>query len=204
MGENPRMSCATIAAKRQLDFDISTMDGSRSFSTFHVNMVSCEQPQQLEQTNRFCTDFHGISCSFSTFSDEFCGSSGKSMENTGTVMDSSGQSMEINRTGMGISGTGVDEFSLDESSCDTCGNVFMLQPLFQLDDFQHFSERVYSDFSLHLYDVVHEPAGGHNLKRFGDVIPVQCSGKRLKHDSSLDFNLRVRAVSTSQSMMSGM
>ena len=72
--------------------------------------------------------------------------------------------------------------------------------LFQLDDFQHFSERVYSDFSLHVYDIVHEPAGGHNLKRFGDVIPVQCSGKRVKHDSSLDFNLRVRAVSTCQSM----
>ena len=72
--------------------------------------------------------------------------------------------------------------------------------LFQLDDFQHFSERVYSDFSLHLYDIVHEPAGGHNLKRFGDVIPVQCSGKRVKHDSSLDFNLRVRAVSTCQSL----
>ena len=30
---------------------------------------------------------------------------------------------------------------------------------------------------------MHEPAGGHNLKRLGDVIPVQCSAKRVKHDA---------------------
>ena len=36
---------------------------------------------------------------------------------------------------------------------------------------------------------MHEPTGGHDLKRFGDVIPVSCTN-RVKHDLSLDFNLR--------------
>ena len=94
----------------------------------------------------------------------------------------------------------ADEFTRTSTGLDVSADVFTLQPLFQHDDFDHFRQRVFSDYSLHLYDVVDSDSGGLNLKRFDGGFQLQTCAKRLKHDSSLDCNLRVRAISTCRTM----
>ena len=92
-----------------------------------------------------------------------------------------------------------DEFSKSSAGCDNCADAFTLQPLFQLDDFKHFQQRVFSDFSLHLYEVDRN-SGGCNLKRFGERTFMQTCSKRANSDPCLQCNLSVRAVSASNDM----
>ena len=94
----------------------------------------------------------------------------------------------------------ADEFTKDSTGLDVSADVFTFQTLFQDDDFDHFRQRVFSDYSLHLYDVVGSDSGGRNLKRFDGEFQLQTCAKRLKHDSSLDCTLRVRAISTCRTM----
>ena len=58
----------------------------------------------------------------------------------------------------------ADEFTRTSTGLDVSADVFTLQPLFQHDDFDHFRQRVFSDYSLHLYDVVDSDSGGRKLE----------------------------------------
>ena len=163
---------------RQLDFDLSTMDGLNSFSTSHVNMVSKQHTNPnpvFNSVNHFSTTFSGETVfgeDLNAFSDD----------GVGTALERC-----------------ADEFTKGSTEMQGCADVFTLQPLFQLDDFEHFQQRVFSDYSLHLYDVVSD-SGGRALKRFGDEVHLKPCGKRQKQDPSLVCNLMVRAISTCRSM----
>ena len=85
----------------------------------------------------------------------------------------------------------ADEFLRHPGDSQFHADVYSLHPLFKCDDFAHFSERVYSYYSLHLYDIVNCDSGCLNLKRFGDATVVQSSSKCLKRDVSLECNLMV-------------
>ena len=166
---------------RQLDFDLSTMDDLNSFSTSHVNMISTHHtnPNPLFNTvNQFSTTFSGETV-FEEGLEELSESSG-------------GVAAALNCC--------TDEFTKDSNGLDSSADVFTLQPLFQHDDFEHFRQRVFSDYSLHLYDVFDSDSGGRELKRFGDAFQLKTCAKRQKQDPSLVCNLRVRAISTCRTM----
>ena len=157
------------------------MDDLNSFSTSHVNMISTHHtnPNPLFNTvNHFSTTFSGETV-FEGGMEEFS-------ENSGGVA--------------AVSNCCTDEFTKDSNGLDSSADVFTLQPLFQHDDFEHFRQRVFSDYSLHLYDMCDSDSGGRELKRFGDAFQLKTCAKRQKQDPSLVCNLRVRAISTCGTM----
>ena len=179
---------------RQLDFDLTGMDSFHDFprhmSTWFQNNIQTQTgPNHLFNTvNHFSTTFSGESF-FGEELEKISERSGSDL----TASERCGSSSEE-------FSCCADEFTRTSTGLDVSADVFTLQPLFQHDDFDHFRQRVFSDYSLHLYDVVDSDSGGRSLKRFDGGFQLQTCAKRLKHDSGLDCNLRVRAISTCRTM----
>ena len=222
---------------RQLDFDISQIHSLTSFSTTHVNMISCQQSNPKPLFNHMDTFFTTFSGDFQfgeegenglengvqargTGLEDGLGTCGDNFKDLAADFNESGTFLErtacdfdalsiFSDAGTGDSETCAccsksmttcsDEFSKSTAGCDNCADAFTLQPLFQLDDFKHFQQRVFSDFSLHLYEVDRN-SGGCNLKRFGERTFMQTCSKRANSDPCLQCNLSVRAVSASNDM----
>lgn len=113
----------------EFNFDISGNDDFGDFSSFHVNMISKHNKPETKPTV-LDTFLHGCDGVEQFFSACAVGSA----------------------FGGDVSCDGVHEFSkrCAISACDV--EHFSLQQLFKLDDMEHFTQRVWDDFSLGLYD----------------------------------------------------
>ena len=91
--------------------------------------------------------------------------------------------------------TACDEFSLDSCGSSSGISSYSLHTLFQLDDLDHFSDCVFNEYGLHLYDVGDKCSTGHGLKRLGAMSYNPTAVKDVSHVQCFDDVLNVRTVS---------
>ena len=90
----------------------------------------------------------------------------------------------------------MHEFAKRCTTGDSDVEQYNLQRLFQLDDMEHYSQRVWDDFQLGLYDVA-EPHQCHkHFMSLGDVNVFQPCEQFQKRCNDLQTHLSVRAVSS--------
>ena len=88
-----------------------------------------------------------------------------------------------------------DEFSLDSCGSSSGISSYSLHTLFQLDDLDHFSDCVFNEYGLRLYDVDDKCSTGHGLKRLGAMSYNPTAVKDVSHVQCFDDALNVRAAS---------
>ena len=156
---------------REFNFDISGNDDFGDFSSFHVNMISKHNKPETKPTV-LDTFLHGCDGVEQFVSACAVGSA----------------------FGGDVSCGGVHEFSkrCAISACDV--EHFSLQQLFKLDDMEHFTQRVWDDFSFGLYDVAEPQPCQKHFMSLGDVNVLKPCEKIQKSCNDLHTCLDVRAV----------